>query len=166
MATAQPAFEPVDAMLRAWATNNRIDVYLIENVPEEAWRAKPPNGKGRDIASLFAHMHKVRLMWLKSVASKVDKNAALPVKLEGETCSKEDAVSALRESLEALDAVLRKALSTDGKIPGFKPDAGSFIAYLLAHDAHHRGQVCMLARQLGHPVSKSAGFGLWEWGTR
>jgi uncharacterized damage-inducible protein DinB len=134
----QPAFEPVDALLRAWATNNRIDVYLIENVPEEAWRAKPPNGKGRDIASLFAHMHNVRLMWLKSV----DKSSA------------------------ALEAVLRKALSTDGKIPGFKPDAGSFVAYLLAHDAHHRGQVCMLARQLGYPVSKSAGFGLWEWGTR
>jgi len=162
MAAVQFAFEPVDAMLRAWATNNRIDVYLIENVPDEAWRAKPPNGKGRDIASLFAHLHNVRLMWLKSV----DKNAALPVKLEGETCSKEEAVSALRESSAALDGVLRKALSGDGKIPGFKPDAGSFLAYLLAHDAHHRGQVCMLARQVGHPVSKSAGFGLWEWGTR
>ena len=162
MAAVQPAFEPVDALLRAWATNNRIDVYLIENVPEEAWRAKPPNGKGRDIASLFAHMHNVRLMWLKSV----DKNAVLPAKLEGETCSKEDAASALRESSSALEGVLRKALSGDGKIPGFKPDAGSFMAYLLAHDAHHRGQICMLARQVGHPVSKSAGFGLWEWGTR
>ena len=58
MAAAQPAFSPVDALLHAWATNNRIDIYLIENVPEEAWRAKPPNGKGRDIASLFVHMHK------------------------------------------------------------------------------------------------------------
>ena len=162
MAAAQHAFSPVDALLHAWATNNRIDIYLIENVPEEAWRAKPPNGKGRDIASLFAHMHNVRLMWLKSV----DKNAALPAKLEGEACSKADAVGALRESSEALDAVLRKALTTDGRIPGFKPDAGSFLAYLLAHDAHHRGQVCMLARQVGYPVSKSAGFGLWEWGTR
>lgn len=162
MATAQTAFEPVDALLRAWETNNRIDVYLIENVPEEAWRAKPPNGKGRDIASMFAHMHNVRLMWLKSV----DKNAALPAKLESDRCSKVDAVGALQESSAALDTVLRKALLTDGKIPGFKPDAGSFLAYLLAHDAHHRGQVCMLARQVGYPVSKSAGFGLWEWGTR
>jgi hypothetical protein len=73
---AERAFSPVDALLQAWATNNRIDVYLIENVPDEAWRAKPANGKGRDIASLFAHIHNVRLMWLKSV----DKNAALPAK--------------------------------------------------------------------------------------
>jgi hypothetical protein len=115
MATAQSAFEPLDALLRAWATNNRIDVYLIGNVPEEAWRAKPPNGKGRDIASMFAHMHNVRLMWLRSV----DKNAALPLKLEGETCSKEDAVSALRESAAALDAVLAEGFVDGRQNPRF-----------------------------------------------
>jgi uncharacterized damage-inducible protein DinB len=74
--------------------------------------------------------------------------------------------SALKDSEKALKAVLRKSLSSDGRIPGFKPDAASFLAYLFAHDAHHRGQVCMLARLAGHPLSKSAGFGLWEWGTR
>ena len=162
MAAAQPAFQPVDALLYAWGTNNRIDAYLIENVPDAAWRATPPNGKGRDIASIFGHLHNVRLMWLKSV----DKNAVLPAKLEGDAYTKADVLAALKESAEALDAVLRKALSTDGRVPGFKPDAASFLAYLIAHDAHHRGQVCMLARQLGHPISKSAGFGLWEWGTR
>jgi uncharacterized damage-inducible protein DinB len=62
--------------------------------------------------------------------------------------------------------VLRNAFTTDGKVKGFKPDVGSFLAYLLAHDAHHRGQITMLARQLGHPVSQSAMFGIWEWGTR
>jgi uncharacterized damage-inducible protein DinB len=155
-------FQPVEALLHAWATNNRIDTYLIENLPDEAWRAAPLNGKGRDIASIFAHIHNVRLMWLKAV----DKTAALPPKLDGATCGKPDTAAALCESEQALDAVLRTALSTDGKIPGFKPDAASFLAYLFAHDAHHRGQVCMLARQLGHPIPKSAGFGLWEWGTR
>jgi uncharacterized damage-inducible protein DinB len=84
MATEQSALEPVDALLRAWATNNRIDAYLIENVPDEAWRAKPPGGKGRDIASLFAHIHNVRLMWLKSV----DKNAALPLKWKAKRARK------------------------------------------------------------------------------
>jgi len=32
-------------------------------------------------------------------------------------------------------------------------------------DSHHRGQIYMLARQLGHPVPAETGFGLWEWGT-
>jgi hypothetical protein len=29
-------------MITAFATNNRINIYLIENVPEEGWRATPP----------------------------------------------------------------------------------------------------------------------------
>jgi uncharacterized damage-inducible protein DinB len=41
-----------------------------------------------------------------------------------------------------------------------------FIAYLTSHDAHHRGQICMLARQVGHPLPKAANFGLWEWNKR
>jgi uncharacterized damage-inducible protein DinB len=51
-------------------------------------------------------------------------------------------------------------------VKGFKPDVGGVVGYLIAHDAHHRGQISMLARQLGRPLSKSAGFGMWEWGTR
>jgi uncharacterized damage-inducible protein DinB len=160
--SAPPQFPIPDALLRAWATNNRINAYLIENLPDEAWRAKPPNGKGRDIASMFGHMHNVRIMWIKSA----DKSAKLPAKLEGDDYSKGATASALVESERALEAVLRRAFATDGRISGFKPDAASFLAYLFAHDAHHRGQICMLARQLGYPVSKSAGFGLWEWGTR
>jgi len=40
----------------------------------------------------------------------------------------------------------------------------TFVGYLLAHDAHHRGQISMLARQVGHPVPPKVGFGLWELG--
>jgi len=101
-------------------------------------------------------------MWLKSAA----KDAELPAKLEGDSCTKEDAIRALDESRRALEAVLRTSLSTGGRIAGFKPDAAGFFAYLVAHDAHHRGQIAMLARQLGHAVPQSAMFGLWEWGTR
>jgi uncharacterized damage-inducible protein DinB len=61
--------------------------------------------------------------------------------------------------------VLDTALAS-GQVKGFKPDAVSFVAYLIAHDAHHRGQITSLARRLGHPVPKSVGFGMWEWNSR
>jgi uncharacterized damage-inducible protein DinB len=155
-------FAVADSLLAAFATNNRIDEFLIRAVPDAAWRAIPPGGKGRTIAAMAAHIHNVRVMWLKSAA----KDLLPPAKLEGDECTKEDAIRALDESWRALEAVLRDSLSGTGAIRGFKPDAGSFLAYLLAHDAHHRGQITMLARQVGHPVSQSAGYGLWEWGTR
>ena len=149
-------------MLTALATNNRINEYLIGNLPAPAWRLKAADGKGRDIASTIAHMHNVRLMWLKAAAGAED----LPAKLEGDEFTPDDAVLALATSHQALHVLIERALNSDGRVKGFKPDAVGFVGYLIAHDAHHRGQISMLARQLGHPVSKSAMFGMWEWGVR
>lgn len=156
-----PPFEIADALIRAYATNNRINVYLVRNIPEEAWKAKPPSGKGRDIASIVAHMHNVRLMWLKA-ANATD----IPAKLEPSAITREEAVSALETSWKSLEETLRVSLIGGGQVRSFKPDAVSFFGYLVAHDAHHRGQITMLARQLGHPVAQSVMFGMWEWGTR
>jgi len=62
--------------------------------------------------------------------------------------------------------VLKGALESDGRVKGFRPDVAGFFGYLIAHDAHHRGQIWMLARQVGHPLPQKAMFGMWEWGTR
>jgi len=42
----------------------------------------------------------------------------------------------------------------------------AFVAYLISHDAHHRGQICMLARQVGHRLPNAVIFGMWEWNKR
>ena len=146
--TTPAPFDLATALETAFATNNRINIYLIQNIPDDAWRATPPGGKGRTIASITAHIHNVRLMWLKSV----DKDADLPQKLDPETVTKDAAITALNESYAALAVPVHNSLAGDGRIKGFKPDVGSFLGYLFAHDGHHRGQITMLARQTGHPV--------------
>jgi hypothetical protein len=75
-------------------------------------------------------------------------------------------VRPLGASYDGMREVLAASLKGDGRIKGCKPDAASFLGYLIAHDAHHRGQISMLARQLGHPLPPSGVFGMWEWGTR
>jgi uncharacterized damage-inducible protein DinB len=157
--TTLAAFDLKAALISAFATNNRINLYLIENVPFDAWSAKPPEGKGRTIAAIAVHIHNVRLMWLKAVGV-----AKIPAKLE-ESASVNETLGALKESHDVLAAFLLKALES-GQVKGFKPDAASFYGYLIAHDAHHRGQIASLARRLGHPISQSVGFGMWEWGSR
>jgi len=62
--------------------------------------------------------------------------------------------------------VLEVSLKSDGRIRGFRPDVAGFFGYLIAHDAHHRGQITMLARQVGHSIPQKATFGMWEWGVR
>jgi uncharacterized damage-inducible protein DinB len=160
-AALQP-FSLPEALLQAYEINDRINQYLIDNLPQAAWRAEPPDGKGRTIAAIVAHMHNVRVMWLKAAA----KGSKVPDQLDRLKVTPTQAKKALEESREALRAVLKSALEGDGRVKGFRPDVGSFFGYLVAHDAHHRGQITMLARQAGHPISQSAMFGMWEWGTR
>jgi uncharacterized damage-inducible protein DinB len=152
-------FDLKASLLSAFATNNRVNVYLVENIPAEAWSAKPPEGKGRTIAAIAVHIHNVRLMWLKAVGVK-----KLPAKLE-ESATPKETIKAFGESHAALIEVLKEALET-GQVKGFKPDVAAFYGYLIAHDSHHRGQMSSLARRLGHPIPQSVMFGMWEWGSR
>ena len=162
-ANAQPAksFDVASALLNSYATNDRINHYVVRNLAAEVWKMEPPGGKGRSISAIFAHMHNVRLMWLKAAGYQ----GAMPDKLERD-CSQEQAIAALETSCAALSTVIAAALAGDGRVKGFKPDVAGFLGYLIAHDAHHRGQASMLGRQLGYPLAKSAAFGMWEWGVR
>jgi uncharacterized damage-inducible protein DinB len=162
MAKSAALFMLPDALLSAFAINDRINAYMLENLPAEAWRAKPPEGKGRDVAAIASHMHNVRVMWLKAVK----RDGKIPDQLEKSKATVKQAIAALSESHNALATVLKQSLATDGRIKGFKPDAAAFFGYLIAHDAHHRGQIAQLGRQVGYPLPQKAMFGMWEWGTR
>ena len=159
---AATLFPLPQSLLHAFDTNDRINQYLLENLPAEAWRAEPPAGKGRTIPAIMAHMHNVRVMWLKAAA----KGSKIPEQLDRSAVTPAQAAKGLEQSRTALSAVLQSSLDGDGRVKGFRPDVAGFFGYLIAHDAHHRGQICMLARQVGHPLSQKAMFGMWEWGTR
>jgi uncharacterized damage-inducible protein DinB len=154
------SFVLAEALLAAFDTNDRINQYLLDSLLAEAWRAEPPGKKGRDIAGVVAHMHNVRVMWLKATKGKI------PEQLDRFTVTPVQAKKALDGSRAALREVLKASLEADGRIKGFRPDVAGFIGYLIAHDAHHRGQITMLARQAGHPIPQKATFGMWEWGVR
>lgn len=152
-------YDLAEGLLSAFATCDRITRYLIENLSDEVWQAKTADGKGRTPAEITAHIHNVRGMWLKASGGKI------PGKLEPASLTREEALAGLRESHDAIADLLRKSLVT-GQVKGFKPDVAGFFGYLIAHEAHHRGQILMLARILGHAVPKQVQFGIWEWGSR
>lgn len=149
------------SLIRSLDTSDRITRYLVESLSEEAWRAEPTGGKGRGVAAIVAHIHNVRLMWLKAV-----KGPPLPAQLDRDAVTRDSALRALAESHAALRRVVSDAIRDGGRVKGFKPDVVGFVGYLVAHEAHHRGQATMLARQAGHPISQKAMFGMWEWGSR
>ncbi len=152
----------VSAVLTALETNERVNRLLIESLDDAAWRAEPPGGKGRTIAAIVAHIHNVRHMWLVVMA----KGTEPPPKLNRATVTRSQAVGALARSHDALAALIGPTLRGEARLRGFGAGPVSFAAYVIAHDAHHRGQICAQARMVGHPLPQQVTFALWEWGRR
>ena len=151
-----------EELLETWSIHDRINLYLLDGIPVEALGSVI--GKGRNVGEQFAHVHNVRLMWLKSAAP--DLLAGLDKLEKGEAGDARLLRDALRASGAAIAALLDRALAEGGRIKGFKPHAAAFLGYLISHESHHRGQIAMTLRHAGHPLDKKVAYGMWEWGTR
>ena len=113
---------------------------------------------------MFAHIHNIRLLWLKSG------NAALLdglAKIEKEQAGDKTLLrSSFEASGKAIEALLRQGLAAGGKIKGFKPHAVAFLGYLISHESYHRGEIGIVLAQSGHPLDNKSSYGMWEWGVR
>jgi uncharacterized damage-inducible protein DinB len=150
----------LNPLAETFAINNRINLYLLNAIEENHLKDTSPT-KGRNAGEQFAHLHNVRLMWLK---------AAAPQLLNGiEKIEKENALNKtfLKMELEAsAHAIIQVLQESDGRIKGFQPHVTAFMGYLIAHESHHRGQIVLILKQNNHPVDKKVQYGLWEWGVR
>jgi uncharacterized damage-inducible protein DinB len=149
-------------LLETWDIHDRINRYLLGAIEPGALTATA-RVRGRTVGEQLAHLHGVRLMWLKSAApelmeglDKVPKEAA---------ADKARLAEALEASGRAVRGLLERALET-GRVKGFKPHPTAFLGYLVAHESHHRGQIAAALHQAGHPLSQKVGYGMWEWGVR
>lgn len=152
-----------EQLLETWQIHHRINLYLLDAI-DAAHLPAVSASKGRNVGEQFAHLHNVRLMWLQSAAP--DLLAGLAKLEKTQATDKATLRAALEASAEAIANLLDRALSTTGKIKGFKPHAVAFLGYLISHESHHRGQIALTLKQAGHPLDKKTSFGLWEWGTK
>ena len=150
-----------DPLIDTWNIHDRINQYLLEAVPEKALDSNLL--RNRTVYQLFAHIHNVRLMWLKAAAPELLDGLA---KLEGKTGTKGVLAKALELSGQAIASLLGQSVAAGGKVKGFKPHATAFLGYLISHESHHRGQIGWTLKGTGHPLDQKTAFGLWEWGVR
>jgi uncharacterized damage-inducible protein DinB len=155
------------AAVQIFAANDRINQMLIERLDRAVWRAKPP-GKARSIAAIFTHMHNVRTKWIRLTAP----HLKVPPQLNRTHCTPLQARAGLAESAARCGEMLAEALGGSGsRVEKFLRDGWAkpwpagpeMLCYMLSHEAHHRGQVCMLSHQLGFPLPNEVTSGMWNW---
>ena len=140
---------------------------LIEHLDPAAWNAKLP-GNTRTIAAIFTHMHNVRTKWIRLTAP----HLKVPTQLNRAHCTPQQARAALAESAARCAEMLSEALGDgEGHVEKFLRDGWAqpwpagveMLCYMISHESHHRGQVCMLAHQLGFRLPNQVTSSLWNW---
>lgn len=161
-----------DTILDAWKTNNRVTVFLVERLPAELWDAKVPGAPRRTIRMIAGHIHNARCMWIKTLGKEHGFEA--PRSVDRRKVKPKDLIPALQRSSAGILSLLKFGCERGGSIPvsssyvwrNLPLDVGHVLSYFVAHEGHHRGQIVMLARQLGCRLPVEVTGGLWQWSKR
>ena len=174
-AERRPPAPPLDlpsCVIASWRTNCRVTSFLVEELPAGIWDAAIPGAPRRTVRMLVAHLHNARARWLRTLGK--PHGIPVPALVDLRHVARRELLAALRRSGDGIEALLTLGLAAGSQVPSSQVyvwrnlplDVGHILTYFVAHEAHHRGQVVMLARQLGHRLPASVTNGLWQWTTR
>lgn len=155
-----------EGVAAAWRTNNRATIFLVENLPPEIWSSPVPGVPRLTVGMIAAHIHNSRCRWIRNLGARhgikpprlVDLRRVRPRQL----------ATALARSSEGMIRLVHLGQANGGRVPpaawqNFPTDLHHFLGYFAAHEGHHRGQLCLVARQLGHRLPGHVADGVWQW---
>ena len=164
-----PTVSLEDLILPAWRTNARITRLLLAGLPAPMWDRAVPGSPRRTPRMIAGHLHNARCMWIRTLGA--PHGLPAPKLVDRRRVKKVDLVRALGLSGAAIEDLLRLGCDRGGRVPATAAytwrnltlDVGHILTYFVAHEAHHRGQLVLLARQFGVQLSHVAPSDLWQW---
>jgi uncharacterized damage-inducible protein DinB len=118
------------------------------------------------VGMVAAHIHNSRCAWIRSIGAR--QGVRVPGLVDLRRVGQKELVAALSRSSEGMIAVIELGIARGGRVPratwqNFPTDLEHFLSYFAAHEGHHRGQLIMVARQLGHRLPRAVAGGVWQW---
>jgi DinB family len=162
-----PGLEEI--ILPAWETNARVTRLFVTSLPASIWDQAIPGAPHRTPRMIAGHLHNARCMWVRTLGR--PHGIRVPRSVDRRLVKKADLVRALGHSTVAIRELLRLGCARGGRIPptpayvwrNLALDVGHVLTYFVAHEGHHRGQLTLLARQVGVPLPATARKDLWQW---
>lgn len=167
-----PSPSDLGASLRAaWRTSSRATLVLVERMPGDLWDLVVPGVPTRTVRMIAAHLHNARCMWIRTLGR--EHGITAPDRVDQRRVTPRQLAAALKRSGGGIDALLELGLAAGGQVPPSKGyvwrnlslDVAHVLTYFVAHEAHHRGQLVLVARQTGHRLPPATTAGLWQWKT-
>lgn len=147
----------IQAILNSWSIHQSKNLLLLKDIKAESLKDTSASG-GRDVAHQILHMIEVRAAWLKQFYPDSKNDFNLP----NEEITIEYLNKYMILSAEWILAAIKKGLYS-GDIPNYNHHPVIFLAYLVSHESHHRGQIILSLKQSKHPIRQRTGFALWDW---
>jgi len=148
-------------IIETWCIHNRINLLMIENIPDDALKTTLSKRGGRDIARQFAHMHMVRVWRLEIFAKKLKSEIINFEKKESP--GKKKLLDAFGQSGEVMEKYIRYCIDNNGSVTNFKRGVVPMLGYFISHETHHRGNILLTMKQSGFKLPDTLKWGIWEW---
>ena len=149
-------------MTTAWQKNHDANIYLMKHIPDEALTDRYSE-RTRTVAAQFAHIHNVRVYHLEKRGKEM--LGKLKGFERGAQPGRKDLVETLNRSSGAIANFLVKC-GQDNKVRSWNGTPASWLAYLVAHEAHHRALVLVSMRLSGRKLPEELKYNIWNWGKK
>jgi uncharacterized damage-inducible protein DinB len=151
----------LEELLESWRTNNRINLFLIDHISPAGMKCTLSKRGGRNVVRQFAHLHNVRVWHLEKRAKELAKG--LHRFDTHDEPGKRELKKNFRESAKRIEAFIEDCATGGGKYRCFKKGIMVNVAYFVAHESHHRGNILLTLKERGHNLDQKTRYRIWDW---